>query len=77
MLIKSPDRPKPFLIYHREFSFLQQFLDMHGRIVKTVTIPQNEAQTQINLLDVPPGVYKIVWSDGDRTLIRTIVVHKP
>jgi hypothetical protein len=52
-----------------------RFIDMQGREVKTITPAINATQTGTNVLSLKPGVYTILWSEGQRTLIRVFVVH--
>jgi len=53
-----------------------QLVDITGRIVKTI-IPGNKApQIQVDLGGLNTGVYKLVWSDGTKTVTRTVLVKK-
>ena len=52
-----------------------QLIDINGRTVKTIVIPPKQVQTRIDLSGIKPGIYRVVWSDGQRSITNTILVQ--
>ena len=52
-----------------------KLVDMNGRVIKTIDVPRQEAQTRIDLTNVKPGIYRVVWSDGQTSVSQTILVR--
>ena len=59
--------------------FNYQLLDMRGTLIQKGDIPQGTSSTDINVYDLPSGVYVISLSDRANTvrIQRRLVVHKP
>ncbi len=53
-----------------------QCVDIAGRIIKTVLVKRNDIKTEINTENMSSGVYRIVWSDGNRSFARTVMISK-
>lgn len=53
-----------------------QLVDINGRIVKTISVGNKAQQIKVDLDGLITGVYKLVWSDGTKTITRTILVKK-
>ncbi|MDI3320379.1 T9SS type A sorting domain-containing protein [Pinibacter soli] len=52
-----------------------KLIDLGGRVVKVVKMEKGSTQTIINLQGVAAGTYKIVWSDGKQTIIKSLMVE--
>jgi FG-GAP-like repeat/IPT/TIG domain/Secretion system C-terminal sorting domain/FG-GAP repeat len=52
-----------------------QLVDMNGIVVKTIAVPPKEAQTKIDLTKVQPGIYRVIWSDGQTSLNQALIVQ--
>jgi hypothetical protein len=52
-----------------------KLIDLSGRIVKIVKMEKGSIQTIINLQGVAAGPYKIVWSDGKQTIVKSLIVE--
>lgn len=52
-----------------------QLVDVTGRLVRTIIAGKNAVQTKVVVQGLVPGVYKLVWSDGARTLTRTLLIE--
>jgi hypothetical protein len=52
-----------------------KFVDLLGRSVKQITPEINAKQTIINVSDLPQGVYQVIWSDGTKTLARSLIIN--
>jgi len=81
-----PARPKGFLSDHpfrdmvnitlKGFRTLQGFgtlLTTDGKTVKTFTI--SESQTQLNILDLQPGVYILRIENAENVVIKRLVIQ--
>lgn len=51
-----------------------QFIDILGRTVKLIVPARNSRQTAVQIHDMPPGIYQVIWRDGKSILLRTFVV---
>jgi hypothetical protein len=51
-----------------------QLVDIAGRLVRTIIPSKNAAQTKVDVQGLVPGVYKLIWTDGAKTLTRTLLV---
>ena len=51
-----------------------QLVDVTGRLVRTIIPGKNAVQTKVDVQGLTPGVYKLLWSDGVRTLTRSLLV---
>lgn len=51
-----------------------QLVDMTGRVVKQVVVGSNTPQTTIPLSGLQPGVYKLMWTNGQNKLSRTLLI---
>jgi len=77
-LIVNPNPAKDFLIVKHPSSNKStelNFFDILGRKVKTVLPIRNSNKTDVILNYITPGIYTIVWSDGNRVLSRIFVVN--
>jgi hypothetical protein len=54
---------------------LLRLTDISGNVVKLVKVFPNVSQTRLNLTGVKPGIYKLTWSDGTRSLSVTLLVN--
>jgi hypothetical protein len=52
-----------------------RWIDMSGRVVVAITIEPNTTQTEVNVMTLSPGIYKMIWSDGKRRLGRTVMIY--
>jgi hypothetical protein len=52
-----------------------RFVNVLGREVKAITPAINATQSETSVLDLRPGVYTIIWSEGLRTLSRVFMVY--
>ncbi|MBU2650994.1 MAG: T9SS type A sorting domain-containing protein [Bacteroidetes bacterium] len=48
--------------------------DIYGRTIKSLILPPNQSQIQIDVSDYPPGVYFVVLKEGEKVLGREKVV---
>jgi VCBS repeat protein/IPT/TIG domain-containing protein/type IX secretion system substrate protein len=53
-----------------------RFVDMFGRVMNIVSVNRNSAKTQVNTIRLAAGVYKIVWTDGQHSLTKTLLILK-
>jgi len=77
-LVVNPNPAKDFLIIKHPASNKNaelNFYDILGRKVKTILPVRNSRQTDVILNYMTPGIYTIVWSDGNRVLSRIIVIN--
>jgi hypothetical protein len=51
-----------------------KMLDMNGKLIQQVTVNKNSLQTKLNIAGLAPGTYKIIWSDGVKTLDQTMLI---
>lgn len=72
----NPAREKVIVEYpsNRQNTVLK-LVNMLGQIVKVVTLNRNTTQATVNISDVAPGLYKIVWIKGTQQFIQTILVQ--
>ncbi len=45
-----------------------QFFDLSGRKVKDIAVAHSTVQTEVNVNTLPPSVYYIVWTNGNKRL---------
>lgn len=50
-------------------------VDANGRVIKTVAVAPNESQTRLELRNLQPGIYRVTWSDGKRSVSHTLLVQ--
>ena len=50
-------------------------IDITGRIVKIIPIGRNTLQKRIDLDDVRPGVYELVWYNENGRITQALIVH--
>jgi len=53
-----------------------RWIDISGRIIKTISVKRNETKTNVNTETLDQGVYKIVWTDGKNSLTETVMILK-
>lgn len=53
-----------------------RLVDMFGRVMTTISIVRNSNKTQLNTTRLAAGVYKIIWSDGNNSLTKTVVIAR-
>jgi len=53
-----------------------RWIDISGRIIKTISVKRNETKTNVNTETLHQGVYKIVWTDGKNSLTETVMILK-
>ncbi|WP_133054828.1 T9SS type A sorting domain-containing protein, partial [Niastella populi] len=51
-----------------------QLVDMTGRVLKQIVVGRNTPQTTISLNGLQAGVYKLMWTDGQNKLSRTLLI---
>jgi hypothetical protein len=51
-----------------------RLLDMSGKLLQKADIPKNSLQTRLNLEGLAPGTYKIIWNDGTKTLVQSLLI---
>jgi hypothetical protein len=74
----SPNPTRDILVIRHPATAAQARLlviDMLGREVKTIMPAQQATQTETSMIDLVPGIYTIIWSEGIRKLSRVFVVQ--
>ncbi|MBL7740265.1 MAG: IPT/TIG domain-containing protein [Chitinophagaceae bacterium] len=51
-----------------------RILDITGREIKQIVPVRNSGQTQTGIKEFAAGIYQIIWSDGIKTLTRTLMI---
>ncbi len=51
-----------------------QVLSMNGKVMKTQIIDANIPQTRVDMSGLPPGVYKLIWSNGAKSAYQTVLI---
>lgn len=51
-----------------------QIVDMIGRPVKVIEPVRNSKQTMLSVSELKAGLYQILWTDGSKTLSRTLMI---
>jgi hypothetical protein len=49
-------------------SCLLSVYDIYGRVMKEISVPENESEIQINVGDFPQGLYLVVLNDGSKII---------
>ncbi|OQP66853.1 hypothetical protein A3860_00340 [Niastella vici] len=52
-----------------------QLIDISGRIVRKMVVASNATQTTVQVGELHAGVYKLVWSDGNKKLTHTLLIQ--
>ena len=74
-----PNPAKDYLIIEHPItnkSAKIEWIDISGRIIKTVSVKRNETKTNVNTQTLYQGVYKIIWTDGKNSLTKTVMILK-
>jgi hypothetical protein len=66
VIVEYPSDPKNTIL---------KWINMLGQTVKIVKLNRNTTQATVNISDVAPGLYKIVWIKGKQQFIQTILVQ--
>jgi len=51
-----------------------KLVDISGKVLQQVSISKNSLQTKLNITGLASGNYKIVWSDGSKTLDQPLMM---
>ena len=51
-----------------------QVLDMAGKVMKVQLVNQGIAQISLDLSKLPPGMYKVIWSNGSKFAYQTVLI---
>ena len=51
-----------------------QLADMSGKVLQQVKVPKNSLQSRLNIEGLAPGTYQIIWSDGTKTLVQSLLI---
>ena len=51
-----------------------QVLDMSGKVMKTQLVGTGTPQVRVDIPELIPGVYKLIWTNGAKTAFETILV---
>jgi len=67
-----------FLVNVPDISSPSQFqlVDMSGNVVNVVPVPPGVYQTKIYVWSAMPGVYKVIWRNGNQATYQTILIMK-
>ncbi|MBS1597576.1 MAG: IPT/TIG domain-containing protein [Bacteroidetes bacterium] len=52
-----------------------KLIDLTGRIIQTVQVGPNTAQTRLDIANVPHGIYKISWTDSVDSFSQTLLIQ--
>jgi hypothetical protein len=77
-LIVNPNPAEDFLIIKHPSSNKNaelNFFDVLGRKIKTILPARNSNKTDVTFDYITPGIYTIIWSDGNRVLSRIVVIN--
>lgn len=75
-LYPNPAKGKVTITYAEAKENTQiKVVDLSGRILKIVKAEKGSTQTTINLQGVATGTYKLVWSDGKQTIVKSLIVE--
>ncbi|OQP59404.1 hypothetical protein A3860_37745 [Niastella vici] len=66
VIVEYPSEPKNTIL---------KWINMVGQTVKVIKLNRNTTQATVNISDVAPGLYKIVWIKGTQQFIQTILVQ--
>ena len=47
---------------------------MNGNVMKTQFVAAGTLQVRVDVPDLHPGVYKVIWTNGSKSAFATIVV---
>jgi hypothetical protein len=50
-------------------------LDNNGSVIKTIKVSEKTSNTKIDLTELKPGIYRIVWSDSKNSLQYSILIR--
>ena len=51
-----------------------QLADMSGKLLQQVKVTKNSLQSRLNIEGLAPGTYQIIWSDGTKTLMQSLLI---
>jgi hypothetical protein len=51
-----------------------RLLDISGKLLQKADLPKNSVQTRLSIQGLTPGSYKIIWSDGTKTLTQSLLI---
>lgn len=51
-----------------------RLLDISGKLLQKTELPKNSVQTTLGIQGLAPGSYKIIWSDGTKTLTQSLLI---
>jgi subtilisin-like proprotein convertase family protein len=77
-IIIYPNPAKEFIIIeHPRSAFESQIkiMDMLGRIVLSTHTDKNSSKTKVGLKRLARGTYKVIWTDGENTTNRSLLVE--
>ena len=66
VIVEYPSAPKNTIL---------KWINLLGQTVKVVKLNRNTTQAIVNISDVAPGLYKIIWIKGTQQFIQTILVQ--
>lgn len=53
-----------------------RIIDLTGKIVADLSVQQNTTSTEIRVGKLFTGIYKLVWTDGQRSLVKMIMIAR-
>jgi hypothetical protein len=51
-----------------------QVLDLAGKAMKTQLVDAGLPQVRVDMSGLPPGVYKLIWTNGSKSAYQTVLV---
>ena len=51
-----------------------QVFDLSGKVLKTQLIDAGIPQARVDMSGLPPGVYKLIWTNGSKSAYQTVLV---
>ena len=53
-----------------------KLIDINGRIAKLITIAPGNTTTSFSVKGMPAGIYQLVWTDGNETITKTLMISQ-
>lgn len=74
-----PNPAKDYLLIEHPMSSKEasiRWIDISGQTMKITSVARNITKTDVNTKNLSAGIYTVIWSDGARSLEKTVMIWK-
>lgn len=74
-IFPNPTRNYITIEHDKSINSTFRILDITGRIIKVVAVPNNETKTVINTKGISPGIYKLQWNSDILSVSKNLLIE--